>query len=189
MKTNRVALLNAFVIFNESKNIVEDAQQLGITQPALSKQLKEFESGLSVPVFTMQRRRKVLTPFGRTLHIRLKDRLGNIQKIISDEQTHYQSPLHAKLSIAGRRGILDRMSTRLSFEGSLFFIESSNEKIIESLKNLQAEIGITHIVPDSHEIIAKPLFKEEFHLVIPKKFVPNKPVIGNTLFTLYHKLI
>jgi DNA-binding transcriptional LysR family regulator len=188
MQTVRFTLLNSFVIFNESENITEAAKRLGITQPALSKQLKEFERGIDIPVYTTQGRRKVLTPFGRSLHVRLKERLGNIHEIITNEQVRYQSPLYAKLSIAGRRGILDRISQRLTFEGSLFFVESSNDKIIESLQDLTAEIGISHIIPDSFELVAKPLFKEEFQLVIPKKLLALKPTLGKDLFSHLTKI-
>lgn len=177
-----MTLLNSFIVFNESKNIVEAANRLGITQPALSKQLREFESGLKVPVFTTQGRKKVLTPFGRMLHQQLLKRLGNVHKVIEDTQVRYQSVDHAKLNIVGRRGILDRISQKLNFKGSLFFIESSNEQIVESLQNLKAEVGITHIVPDSHELMAKPLFKEEFHLLIPKVLFSGKPILGENLF-------
>ena len=188
MKTVRVTLLNSFVVFNESENITEAAKRLGITQPALSKQLKELEKGIAVPVYTTQGRRKVLTPFGRSLHTRLKERLGNIHELINSEQIRYQSPIYAKLSIAGRRGILDRISQRLAFEGSLFFVESSNDKIIESLQNLKVEIGITHIVPDSFEFVAKPLFREEFQLVIPKKLLADRPTLGKDLFVRLLKI-
>ena len=177
-----MTLLNSFVVFNESKNIVEAAKQLGITQPALSKQLKEFERGLKIPAFTAQGRKKVLTPFGRMLHQQLLKRLGNVHEVIDDTLNRYQNAQHAKLSIAGRRGVLDRVSQRLKFKGSLFFVESSNDGIIESLQKLTSEIGITHIVPDSQEIMAKPLFKEEFHLLIPKAFIPNHPSISENLF-------
>lgn len=182
MKSIRMTLLNSFVVFNESKNIVEAAKQLGITQPALSKQLTEFERGLKIPVFTVQGRKKILTPFGVMLHQQLLKRLGNIHALIDETQVRYQNAEHAKLRIAGRRGVLDRISQRLKFKGSLFFVESTHDEIIESLQNLTAEIGITHMAPDSHEFIAKPLFKEEFHLLIPKAFISTPPNINESLF-------
>ena len=65
-----LSLLNSFIVFNESNNITDAATALGITQPALSKQLMLLESILSEPVFLLRGRKKVLTPFGTDLHKR-----------------------------------------------------------------------------------------------------------------------
>ncbi|HEY8272056.1 MAG TPA: LysR family transcriptional regulator [Pseudobdellovibrionaceae bacterium] len=61
MENIPVHLLNAFVVFNESKSIGEAAVRLQITQPALSKQLKQLEERLPNAVFTFSGRKKVLT--------------------------------------------------------------------------------------------------------------------------------
>jgi DNA-binding transcriptional LysR family regulator len=62
------------------------------------------------------------------------------------------------------------------------FLESSNEQIIAGLLNKSIEIGVVHSVPDSSELIVKPLFKEEFKLVIPKQLIKVKRNYGASLF-------
>ncbi len=176
-----VHLLNAFVVFNESRNIMEAAQHLGITQPALSKQLQALEKNLPHSIFTLSGRRKVLTPFGKDLHRELKSRLGNIQEAIQQVAIFYTSSSNAAVKIAGRRGVLDRISGRLTFPGALSFVEAAHEEIIDSLLKRKIEVGITHKVPDTHELIAKVLFKEEFQLVIPKTLLPDRPVLSAEL--------
>jgi len=182
METIPINLLNSFIIFNESKNLVEAANRLRITQPALTKQLQQLEKAMKEPIFTIQGRKKVLTPFGRVLQERLKERLGNIQEVVRQTRELYQTAHHTKLRIVGRRGVLDRILLKLNFDGALLFLESSNDSVIESLMNLTAEIGITHLVPNSYELMAKPLFKEEFQLVIPKSLLSIKPNLGELLF-------
>lgn len=176
-----IHLLNAFVVFNESKNINEAAAQLQITQPALSKQLKQLEDTLPSPVFTLSGRKKTLTPFGRDLHCRLKDRIGNIQSVVEQTWDLHSDSKNSTIRLAARREILDRISANIHFDGAIFFYEKSNDETIESLFNLESEIGIVHKLPDSHELVAKPLFKEEFQFVIPKTFLKNQPVFGETL--------
>ncbi|MGZ3775613.1 MAG: LysR family transcriptional regulator, partial [Pseudobdellovibrionaceae bacterium] len=179
-----IHLLNAFIIFNDSKNIMEAADSLGITQPALSKQLKQLEALMPNKVYSLSGRKKVLTSFGRDLHERIKERIGNIQEVIHQTNTLHSDTNNAKIRIAGRRGILDRISRHLqNFDGSLFFKESSNDLIIDSLMKFNTEIGIIHSIPNTYELIAKPLFKEEFQLVVPKKFILQKPTFGETLIS------
>lgn len=188
MQNIPIHLLNAFVVFNDSKNIIEAAARLQITQPALSKQLKQLEVMLPSPVFTLSGRKKTLTAFGRTLHHRLQERIGNIQELVGQTWNMHSSPSHAKVSLAARRGVLDRISVNLKFDGAIFFSELSNEEIIESVLKLDSEIGIVHKTPDTHELIAKPLFKEEFQLVVPKSLLRNKPVYEEELFSQLKKL-
>jgi DNA-binding transcriptional LysR family regulator len=182
METIPIHLLNAFVAFNESKNIVEAAMKLQITQPALSKQLKALEARLPTRVFTVSGRKKSLTPFGLDLHRRLKERIGNIQELVQETWNLHANSSHAKIKISGRRGILDRISGEIKFSGSIYFEELSNEKIIKSLLALDCEIGVVHSSPNTHELVVKPLFKEEFRLVVPKALLPKRQVFGEKLF-------
>ncbi|MGZ3786854.1 MAG: LysR family transcriptional regulator [Bdellovibrio sp.] len=183
MSTIPITLLNSFVVFNESKNIVEAAQKLGITQPALSKQLKQLEQSLSEPIFFLRGRKKMLTSFGQDLHLRLAERIGNLQEVVEHTQKVHSDSAVTTIRIAGRRGILDRISGKINTPRNLHFIESSNENIIGSILSLKADVGIAHSIPDTHELIAKPLFKEKFQFVIPKKFFKHQPTLGKSLST------
>lgn len=183
-----VSLLNAFVVFNDSANISEAASRLGVTQPALSKQLRRLEDSLPAPVFIQTGRKKTLTPFGRDLHQRLKTRLGDLRDVVRDSWTMHASPAQSTIRIAGRRGLLDRMSTKLKFEGTLIFQESSNDEVMQSLRSLEADIGIMHRIPETHELTVKPLFREDFVLAVPKNFLPSPPTLGPALMAKLREL-
>lgn len=184
MHKTPIHLLNAFVVFGDSKNIVEAASRLQITQPALSKQLKQLEESLPGPVFTLVGRKKTLTVFGRNLYHQLKGKLGNIQDLVEQTWSLHSDARQATVKVAARRGILDRISAHIEFDGAIFFLELSNEDILKSLLNLECEIGIVHKIPNTHELIAKPLFKEDFQLVIPKGLLPKSYTFGEELFSL-----
>lgn len=177
-----VQLLNAFMVFNDSQNIIKAAEILGITQPALSKQLKALEVKFPQPIFSTQGRKKVLTPFGRDLQLRIKGQIGNIQETIQESLLLHSDSSRVQIRISGRRGVLDRISEKLKFQGALIFNESSNQQVIDDLLSMRAEIGIVYDFPNSFNLVAKPLFKEEFKLVIPKKFHLNRKKYGKSLF-------
>lgn len=115
------------------------------------------------------------------LNNRLQDKLGNLQELVLQTWSLHRDPVHAVIKIAGRRGVLDRFSARLRFPGTVFFRELANDEAIASLLDLSSDIGIVHTVPENFELIAKPLFKEEFQFVIPKHFVTKRPFFGESL--------
>lgn len=176
-----VHLLEAFVVFGESKNIIEAARRLNLSQPGMSKQLIQLEGMLPGKIFTLTGRKKMLTPFGQSLHKRIKDKVGSLQSEVKLAWALHSDPKDATIRILGRRGVLDRLPSKLSFKGSLFFEEAQNSEIIASLMQLKAEMGIAHSPLINHELIAKPLFKEEFQLVIPKKLISRHPQLNSAL--------
>ncbi|OFZ31283.1 MAG: hypothetical protein A2622_01445 [Bdellovibrionales bacterium RIFCSPHIGHO2_01_FULL_40_29] len=170
------------MVFNDSQNITKAAEILGITQPALSKQLKALEAKFPQPIFSTQGRRKILTFFGRDLQNRIKGQIGNIQESIQESLLLHSDMKQVKIRVSGRQGVLDRISKKLEFQGTLIFNESSNQQVIDDLLCMRAEIGIAHDFPNSFNLVAKPLFKEEFKLVIPKKFLLKSKKYGKSLF-------
>lgn len=174
-------LLESFVAFRESRNIMEAAARLGISQPGLSKQLMQLEQMLPGRIFTISGRKKTLTPFGLALYQRVREKVGSLQREIETAWALHASPQNAALKILGRRGILDRLSPKLRFEGSLYFEESQNAETLKALLEARGEIGIAHSPISTHELIARPLFQEEFQLVVPKSFMKRPPKIGAAL--------
>lgn len=170
-----VQLLHSLVVFAEAKNISEAAARLGVTQPALSKQLAVLDAMLPEPAFTLSGRKKVLTPFGQDLYRRLQPRLGALAQVVQDAWTVHADPARATLRVAGRRGVLDRIAPALRFPGAIHFVEASNEEVVARLRSGAAELGVAHRLPDTHELHAKPLFREEFHIVVPKVLARERP--------------
>lgn len=170
-----IYLIEAFISFCQAQNIQVAASRLGISQPALSKQLIALEKMLPQPIFTFRGRQKVLTAFGEDLKVHLQERLMGLQEIIEQTALNHSDPSKSFVRIASRREILDRFADRLKFPGAIQFIESSNTPTIQGIINRTIDFGIVHQVPDSSELIAKPLFRDHFMLVIPKRLLKTPP--------------
>lgn len=188
MNSVSLNLLNSFVVFNEIGNMTEAAKALGITQPALSKQLVQLEQQLGRPLFQMVGRKKMLTAFGKDLHLKIKDKVDHVQQLVGLTTKLHSSGMSKTIYVSGRREVLDRITNRLNFEGSLIFTQAPNNQTVEAVLGLKADIGITHKIPNTFELISKPLFKEEFLITIPKKMIPQKPTYGKSLFADLLKL-
>lgn len=181
MREIPISLLHAFVVFGDSPSILVAAKRIGITQPALSKQLQALEAHMPGKVFLWKGRRKELTAFGLALHGRLKQRIGNIQELVAQTWAMHSAPENASLRIGARRGVLDRIAGRVAFRGALTFVEAANEEIYQGLLRRELDLGLLHRLPETSELIAKPLFREEFQLVVPRKLIPQKIAFGEKL--------
>lgn len=170
-----VYLIEAFISFCQTRHMESAARRLGVSQPALSKQLMAFEKMLSQPVFTFRGRQKVLTSFGEELFVQLQDRLSGLQELIEQTSLNHADPAASFVRIASRREVLDRFAERLPFPGTLQFVESANASTIAGVLNRSFDLGIVHQVPDSSELIARPLFQDHFMLAIPKKMLKTPP--------------
>ncbi len=63
----RLQQLKAFLAVAQTRHFTQAAENLGVTQPSLSKQIQALEHELGAPVFTRSRGRIELTDIGRTL--------------------------------------------------------------------------------------------------------------------------
>lgn len=170
-----IHLMEAFISFCQTPNIQEAAGRLGLSQPALSKQLIALEKMLPQPIFTFRGRKKVLTSFGEDLRDQLQARLLGLQEIIEQTALNHSDPSTAFVRIASRREILDRFADKVKFPGTLQLVESANTPTIDGLMDRKLDFGIVHQVPDSSELVAKPLFRDHFMFVIPKKLMKTPP--------------
>lgn len=183
-----VYLIEAFITFCQTPHIQTAASKLGISQPALSKQLAALEKMLPQPIFTFRGRKKVLTAFGEELQVQLQARLTGLQEVIEQAALNHADPSKSFVRIASRREILDRFADKLNFPGMVQLIESSNTPTVTGIINRSIDFGIVHQVPNTSELIAKPLFRDHFMLVIPKKMMKTPPAKSKDLWNELSRL-
>jgi DNA-binding transcriptional LysR family regulator len=76
--------LRALVALSDLKLIARVAELLGLTQPAVSKQIAELEKIVGVPVVTRDRNRLYLTPIGTRLADHARQALGQLDRAAFD---------------------------------------------------------------------------------------------------------
>lgn len=77
-------VLRYFVTVAQTGNITRAAQQLHLTQPTLSRQLKELEQQLGQPLYHRSNYSVILTPAGRILYQRAMDLLELADKTLAE---------------------------------------------------------------------------------------------------------
>lgn len=178
--------LKYFLAVAEDLHFRKAAERLFISQPGLSRQIKQMEEDLGIELFVRHNRKVVLTNAGKYLKTEITRNLKNLEHIIS----------HAKLINDGMAGNL-----KLGYVGSamqhiipdlllkfrkhnpntMFSLkEMDNQKQIEALISEDIDIGFVRLdrVPDS--IAIKPIQQENFCLVLPK----NHPISTDSFKSL-----
>ncbi len=156
------------------------AERLYISQPGLSRQIKQMEEDLGIKLFERHNRKVELTKAGLYLQKELKTTFKHLDDIIE----------HAKLLNNGLDGHL-----KLGYLGSamqfvipdlllkyknqyphvLFSLsEMDNEKQIQALLNREIDIGFVRMERVPRGINIQPIFKDTFSLVLPKDHPINE---------------
>lgn len=74
-------LYRIFVVVAEEKNITKASERLNISQPALTKQIKNLENQLSAKLFERKNKGVELTAFGKELYGKLKNPIEELNKV------------------------------------------------------------------------------------------------------------
>lgn len=170
MNTPPYALIASFIAFTESQSMEKAAGKLGLSQPALTSHLKQFEQHFPQPVFEFKGRRKILTPFGEDLKKFFALRFSNLEKDLELVLEKTLAPAQALVRIAARHEILFLLAPKISFAGSLQLIPIPSEDGVMGLLNRDFDFAITYVLTDTSELHAKELFKYDYSLIIPKSW-------------------
>ena len=166
--------LKYFLAVAEDLHFRKAAERLYISQPGLSRQIKEMEVSLGIKLFERHNRKVKLTNVGAYLKTEVTRSLKNLDHILN----------HAKLLNDGIGGDL-----KLGYVGSamqqiipnlllnfrkenpnvLFSLkELDNQKQIDGLLNNDIDMGFVRLERVPRGLHIKPILNEPFCLVLPK---------------------
>ena len=172
--------LKYFLAVAEDLHYRKAAERLFISQPGLSRQIKQMEDDLGIQLFLRHNRRVELTKAGIYLKSEITRSLKNLENVIE----------HAKLLNDGIEGNL-----RMGYVGSamqqiipdlllqfkagnpniLFSLrEMDNQKQINALMAEDIDVGFVRLERVPEQIALKPMLQENFCLVLPKDHPINK---------------
>ncbi|WP_203257575.1 LysR family transcriptional regulator [Hyunsoonleella ulvae] len=174
-----------FLAVAEELHFRKAAERLYISQPGLSRQIKQMEDDLGIQLFERHNRKVVLTKAGTYLKQELSLHLKQLDDIVN----------HAKLLHDGKRGQL-----KLGYVGSAMqqvipdlllkyekehpnvvfnLKEIDNQKQIEGLLNFKIDIGFVRLEHLPSTITSRPVLCDTFCLVLPEDHPINKTTFKN----------
>jgi DNA-binding transcriptional LysR family regulator len=172
--------LTYFLAVAQELHFRKAAEKLFISQPGLSRQIKQMEDELGVTLFERHNRKVVLTKVGEYLKEEFTNQLNTLSHTLEN----------AKLMQTGKKGALKIgyvgsamqdviPNLLLKFEKNnpdiLFNLkEVDNQKQIKDLLSFDLDIGFVRLerVPRNLEI--KSILQENFCLVLPKNYEIDK---------------
>lgn len=156
--------LQILVEFSRSKNMIEAAAKLGLSQGSVSIRLKNLEHNVGFPLFEMDGKKKVLTPFGAEMARIATEAYQRLQTELREAGDRFANPEKLSIRIGCRKEIFERLVTSIRVPNPLVFYDMNHTQVIAALLSRSVDLGITHQVPNSSDLIAKKLFSN--HVVI-----------------------
>lgn len=163
--------LEQFVVLARTRNFTRAADELHLSQPALSRAIQKLEEQLGQPLFERKPREVILTDLGELL----LDRAREILKLVEDT--------FSELTEAGRRGRirLGAIPTIAPYllpgllgsfaknhpDISVIVQEDTTETLLKRCTHGEIDLAIIALPVIARHLEIEPLFDEELHLVLP----------------------
>ena len=136
-----VSLIQTFVAFVEAANISEAAENLGISQPAVSVHLKKMEELLPHPVFIAQGKRKTLSRYGRALYDQLAPQLHQLNRGVGQVNRTFAKP--QSLRVGGQTELLSRVLQISNNTGALDLLDLNDAELIVALEKNEIDLALS----------------------------------------------
>lgn len=188
--------INYFQMVAKTQHITQAAEQLAISQPALSRSIAKLEDELGVKLFNRKGRNIYLNRYGEMFLNRVEQAIKQIevgkQEILQDIHPESGTINLAFLPSLGMSFVPDILSTyRSKFPNVKFLLhQASNQEIFSQVKSGKVDLALFTLLEADDELIWEQLITEELFLIVSKnhwlaeydevdlKMIENEPFIS-----------
>lgn len=175
--------LQIFLKVVQTRSITKAAEELYMTQPAVSIQLRNFQDQFKIPLTEVIGRQLHITEFGHEI-ASIAERVIQELHTINYKTEAYQGIMTGRLFISsastGKYVIPYFLSGFLEQHSGIDLVldVTNKTKVVESLKNNETDFALVSVVPDKLDIEEELLLENKLYLVgnLSKK-QENKPLI------------
>ena len=175
--------LQIFLKVKQRQSITKAAEELFMTQPAVSIQLKNLQDQFEIPLTEVIGRQLYITDFGKEVAVIAERVIQELEQINYKTQA-YQGVLTGKLSISsastGKYVIPYFLSGFLEKNTGIdLVLEVTNKsKVVESLKNNETDFALVSVLPDKLYVEEEILLENKLYLMGNQPIKnENKPLI------------
>ncbi len=161
--------LKYFIEVARYKSYTKAAQQLFISQPALSKQMKLLEEELGFSLFNRSSKGVELTPKGNALYHDLDPLFTSIDKTVARHQDNDMirfgsTPILSSYYLHEHYEKLQHINIHVTA------IEEDNQDLLPLLKRNELDAAIIQDIPEVEGLFSKHLFQDTFVAAVPSSF-------------------
>ena len=179
--------LNIFLKISQTQSITKAAEELHLTQPAVSIQLKNFQQQFDIPLTEVINQRIFTTDFGKEIAKAAEKILEEIHAI-NYKTSAYQGQLAGKLKITavstGQYVIPYFLSAFLKqHSGVELLLDVTNKaKVIESLERNEVDFSLVSVLPENLNLDNLELIQNKLFVVGNREEKYKKKPYDNTIF-------
>lgn len=162
--------LQIFLKITQTKSITKAAEELFLTQPAVSIQLRNFQDQFDIPLTEVIGRQLYVTDFGKEIAVAAQKIIDEVNAV-NYKTMAYKGILSGKLKLSvvstGKYVIpyflADFMKTNSGIE--LEMDVNNKTKVIKSLKNNEVDFALVSVLPDDIALESEVLMENKLFLV------------------------
>ncbi|HTL10405.1 MAG TPA: LysR family transcriptional regulator [Chitinophagaceae bacterium] len=182
--------LHQLLIFQkivETKSVTKAAEELHLTQPAVSIQLRNFQSQFDIPLTEIVGRKIYITDFGKEIAASAENILQQVSAI-NTKTLAFKGQATGRLSISvvstGKYVMPYFLSDFISkHQGITLTMDVTNKnRVLESLENNEVDFGLVSILPSTLSIEKLDLLQNKLFLIGNGSLKPRKTAAGKEIF-------
>lgn len=179
--------LRIFLKITETLSITKAAEELHLTQPAVSIQLKNLQDQFDIPLTEVVGRKICITDFGKEIAIAAENILNQVYAIDYKTMAH-KGQLSGRLKISvvstGKYVMPYFLSGFLNqHDGIELLMDVTNKfKVIESLEKNEVDFSLVSVLPENLKIDKIELFRNKLFVVSNTSKVFTNKLYDKTIF-------
>jgi DNA-binding transcriptional LysR family regulator len=167
--------LAAFCAVVERRSFSQAADQLGVTQPAVSLQIRSLEKRLGVQLVDRSGRRVEPTEAGRRLYRSAQRLLALEEQLLAELGGEAEGDLTGRLELGASTGpggtvipivLAEFQQAHPGIEVALSV--SDTQRVIEQVARREVELGVVGAVRRQRGVTFEPFFRDEVVLAVPR---------------------
>ncbi len=182
--------LQIFLKVVEKKSITGASEELFLTQPAVSIQLKKFQDQFEIPLTEVVGRQLYVTDFGHEVAKAAMEILDVVDQI--NYKTHaYRQLLTGRLKLSivstGKYVMPYFLSDFIKANAAVQLVMDVTNKnlVIESLEKNEVDFALVSVLPDNLKVATLPLLNNELYLVASPKLGIDAQKVTRKVFSKY----
>jgi DNA-binding transcriptional LysR family regulator len=167
--------LAAFCAVVERRSFSHAAEQLGVTQPAVSLQIRSLEKRLGLQLLDRSGRRVEPTEAGARLYRSAQRLLAMEEQLLSDLGGEAEGELVGRLEIGASTGpggtvlpVVLGQFQRLHPEVHVALAVSDTQHVVEQVARREVELGVVGAARRHRGVVFEPFFRDEVVLAVPR---------------------
>ena len=181
METKQLA---AFCAVVERRSFSQAAEQLGVTQPAVSLQIRSLEQRLGQQLLDRSGRRVEPTEAGQLLYRGAQRLLALEEQLLQELGEEAEGELSGRLEIGASTGpgstvvpVVQAEFQQLHPAVQVALTVSDTQTVVEQVARRELELGVVGAARRQRGVSFEPFFRDEVVLVVPK----GHPSAGKTM--------